>query len=136
MVTKEGILYLNGYTKDKISLNLLYFFFSPNIASSKCFHKIENKIPCKPFDKIFVSNPLNIKPLTPFTARTSCKALGYPICSACVCLYTLSTRIELLHVSLTAELQNPKIARLPSFANCVSCSGIVSDKKLYVANHG
>ena len=42
--------------------------------------------------------------------------------------------MELLQVSDTADEQKPKMARLPSSANCVSCLGIFSDKKLYVKN--
>lgn len=100
----------------------------PKKSSSKCFHNMLKRIPCSPLAKILVSSPRKNKPWTPDSFNTLRTTCGYVSCSACDCLYTFTTRIELLHVSDTAELQNPNKARRPSSANCVSWRGIFSDR--------
>lgn len=45
-------------------------YFLGKSTSSNCFHRMLNKIPCKPLARIFVSNPRNMSPVTPDSAIT------------------------------------------------------------------
>ena len=47
----------------------LYFF--ANSTSSNCFHKMLNRIPCRPFARIFVSRPRKKSPHTPLSQDMS-----------------------------------------------------------------
>lgn len=120
---------------ENVQNNGVLHFLSPNNTSSNCFHRIEKRIPCKPFARILVSKPRKKRPCTPDSAITLFTTCGYDKFSGWLCLYTFTTRTEFEHVSDTAEAQNPRIARRPSSASCVSCLGIFSLRKLYVKNH-
>ena len=63
-------------------------------------------MPCRPLARILVSSPLNMRSLIPPFASTSLIAWGYDTLSWADCLYTFTTLMLLLHVSLTAELRD------------------------------
>lgn len=137
VIFREASFKLNQSESSVLTFLSLFIYFSlGNSTSSKCFHNTENRIPCKPFANIFVSNPRNINPRIPLSSITFFTTCGYDNATSELCLYTLITRIELEHVSLTADEQNPMMARLPNSFSGSSCFGSFSDSKLYVKNHG
>ena len=85
-----------------------YFFLSFSAMASWIVRQSTLKSkPWKPLEMIFVWRPRKKTPETPSLATTWLKAWRYEIATSDVCLAVLSTRIELEHVSETADAQKP-----------------------------
>jgi hypothetical protein len=102
------------------------------------FHRIEKRIPCNPFANILVFKPRPKSPSLPSCRMTCFAASVYEILVSFTCRYVFTTLKEFEMVSDATDAQNPINAARSNHQPicCLDGSVMVSERKLYTANHG